>query len=156
MKTVNTGPRVRGLNQIIGVARDGHDLYARAVADVQDTDPALSALMMRMAHANARVVDRVSGLVRREGGRPLRHGTVGGHVRGCFGWLGTVLGDADIQYLSESQASEARLIRVMEAAVREGALADDARGVVGALLRDTRSGWDDIRDRLDTLRARDG
>ncbi|MBD3826162.1 PA2169 family four-helix-bundle protein [Stenotrophomonas sp.] len=155
MKTINTGPRVRALNQIIGVARDGHDLYARGVADMQDSDPDLSALLMRMAESSARVVDRVSGLVRREGGRPVRHGTIIGHVRGYFGWLGTVLGDAGIQYLSEGQASEARLIRVMEAAVRHGDLGEETYGTLDAMLRDTRLYHDDMRGRLDTMRARD-
>ena len=43
MSTVQSGHAIRELNQIIGIARDGHDIYARAVADDGTQDPQLNA-----------------------------------------------------------------------------------------------------------------
>jgi len=155
MNTVSNGHAIRELNQIIGIARDGHEIYAKAVAGVQMHDPQLSALMMRMAASKTQIVAGVTRLVRDAGGQPARHGTLAGNVRGCFGWLGTVLGDAGIQYVSESQAAEARLVRALEASVRDGALPPQARRMLNGMLLETRLCWDDMRQQLETLRERE-
>ena len=154
MSTVQSGHAIRELNQIIGIARDGHDIYARAVADGTQ-DPQLNALMMRMAAAKVQVIDGVTRLVRDAGGQPARHGTLAGSLRGGFGRLGTVLGDAGIQYASESQAAEARLVRALEVAARDGALTAHARRTLNGMLLETRLGWDDMRQEVDDLRGRD-
>lgn len=155
MNTDNNGQAVHGLNEIISIARDGHGIYAKAVAGVQSTDPQLSALMMRMAASKTKVVTELTTLVRRAGGQPALHGTLGGQLRGGFGWFGTVLGDAGIQYVSESHAAEARLVRAMEVAVHNRALSGQARRTLGNLLLETRLCWDDMRQQLTTLRERD-
>lgn len=155
MSTVQSGHAIRELNQIIGIARDGHDIYARAVADDGTQDPQLNALMMRMAAAKMQVIDEVTRLVRDAGGQPSRHRTLAGSLRGGFGRLGTVLGDADIQYASESQAAEARLVRALEVAARDGALTAHARRTLNGMLLETRLGWDDMRQEVDELRGRD-
>jgi len=154
MSTVQPGHAIRELNQIIGIARDGHDIYARAVADGAQ-DPQLNALMMRMAAAKVQVIDGVTRLVRGAGGHPARHGTLAGSLRGGFGRLGTVLGDAGIQYASESQAAEARLVRALEVAARDGALTAHARRTLNGTLLETRLGCDDMRQDVDDLRGRD-
>lgn len=155
MSTVQSGHAIRELNQIIGIARDGHDIYARAVADDGTQDPQLNALMMRMAAAKMQVIDGVTRLVRDAGGQPSRHRTLAGSLRGGFGRLGTVLGDADIQYASESQSAEARLVRALEVAARDGALTANARRTLNGMLLETRLGWDDMRQEVDELRGRD-
>lgn len=155
MTTATNGHAIRELNQIIGIARDGHEIYAKAIAGVQMHDPQLSALMMRMAASKTHIVDGVTRLVRDAGGQPARHGTLAGNVRGCFGWLGTVLGDAGIQYVSESQAAEGRLVRALESSVQDGALPAHARRTLNGMLLETRLCWDDMRQQLDTLRERD-
>ncbi|MEN5041069.1 PA2169 family four-helix-bundle protein [Stenotrophomonas sp. TWI1149] len=154
MSTVQSGHAIRELNQIIGIARDGHDIYARAVADGAQ-DPQLNALMMRMAAAKVQVIDGVTRLVRDAGGQPARHGTFAGSLRGGFGRLGTALGDAGIQYASESQAAEARLVRALEVAARDGALTAHARRTLNGMLLETRLGWDDMRQEVADLRGRD-
>jgi len=76
MNTVSNGHAIRELNQIIGIARDGQEIYAKAVAGVQMHDPPLSALMMRMAASKTQIVAGVTRLVRDAGGQPSRHGTL--------------------------------------------------------------------------------
>ncbi len=145
---------VRLLNRIIAVARDGHALHARAVARTQDEDAALCAVMMRMAGSSAAIIERVGTRVRQAGGRPARHGTVLGAVRAAFGWLGTVLGDAGIQYVSQAQASRARLIHALQAALQDATLPEEARPILEAMVRDAKQDWQQLHGRLDRLRAR--
>jgi uncharacterized protein (TIGR02284 family) len=155
MNTANKGHAVVELNRIIGVARDGQGIYAKAVAGVQDHDPQLSALMMRMADANTNIVRQLTRLVRQDGGRPACHGTALGHLRGYFGWLGGVLGDAGIQYVSEGHASEARLIRVPDAAATDAQLPGETRDVLEIMLRDARTHRDQLHAALGDMRRRD-
>jgi uncharacterized protein (TIGR02284 family) len=155
MNTANKGHAVVELNRIIGVARDGQGIYAKAVAGVQDHDPQLSALMMRMADANTKIVRQLTRLVRQDGGRPARHGTALGHLRGYFGWLGGVLGDAAIQYVSEGHASEARMIRALDVAATDAQLPDGTRVMLEMMLRDTRRHHDQLHAALDDMRRRD-
>lgn len=109
--TVNRRHYIRLLNRIIAVAHDGHALHARAVARTQGEDAPLCAVMMRVAGSSAAIIHTLGRHVLQAGGRPARHGTVLGGVRAGFGWLGTVLGDVGIQYVSQEDASRARLIR---------------------------------------------
>ncbi len=155
MNTANKGHAVLALNRIIGVARDGQGIYAKAVAGVQDHDPQLSALMMRMADANTKIVRQLTRLVRQDCGQPARHGTALGHLRGYFGWLGGVLGDAGIQYVSEGQASEARLIRVLDGAATDAQLPERTRDMIEIMLRDTRRHHDQLHAALGDMRGRD-
>jgi uncharacterized protein (TIGR02284 family) len=150
MNTISMGHE---LNRIIGVARDGHRVYAKAAADMQNKDPQLSAIMMRMADANVRIIDQLTRRVRQGGERPNRHGTALGHLRGYVGWLGTVLGDAGIQHVSEGHASEARLIRLLDAASADARLPGDIRGLLDALLRDARRHHDQLHVILRELRS---
>ncbi|WP_314404203.1 hypothetical protein [Stenotrophomonas rhizophila] len=152
--TVSRQHYIRLLNRIIAVAHDGHALHARAVARTQRDDAPLCAVMMRMAGSSAAIIDTLGRHVRQAGGRPARHGTVLGGIRAGFGWLGTVLGDAGIQYVSQGQALRARLIRVLQAALHDEALPGDARQVLEAMERHAQHDWQQLHGRLNGLRAR--
>lgn len=152
--TVSRQHYIRLLNRIIAVAHDGHALHARAVARTQGDDAPLCAVMMRMAGSSAAIIDTLGRHVRQAGGRPARHGTVLGGVRAGFGWLGTVLGDAGIQYVSQGQASRARLIRVLQAALHDQTLPGDARQVLEEMERHAQHDWQQLHGRLNGLRAR--
>ncbi|MET4618402.1 uncharacterized protein (TIGR02284 family) [Stenotrophomonas sp. 2619] len=155
LHTVSRQHYVRLLNRIIAVAHDGHALHARAVARTQGDDAALCAVMMRMAGSSAAIIDTLGRRVRQAGGRPARHGTVLGAVRAGFGWLGTVLGDAGIQYVSQAQASRARLIHALQSALQDAALPEDARPMLDEMMRHAQHDWQHLHGRLDGLRARE-
>ncbi|PTT61796.1 hypothetical protein DBR34_10465 [Stenotrophomonas sp. HMWF003] len=146
---------VRMLNCIVAVARDDHALHAHAVARLQGSDAALCAVMMHMAGSSAAIIATLGRRVRQAGGRPARHGTLLGGVRAGFGWWGTVLGDAGIQYASQGQACRGRLIRALQAALNDATLPEDARPILDEMMRYAQHDWQQLHGRLDGLRARE-
>lgn len=145
---------VRLLNRIVAVARDDHALlHAHAVARLQGSDAALCAVMMHMAGSSAAIIATLGRRVRQAGGRPARHGTPLGGVRAGFGWWGTVLGDAGIQYASQGQACRGRLIRALQAALNEATLPEDVRPMLDEMMHYAQHDWQHLHGRLDGLRA---
>ncbi|MNN87882.1 hypothetical protein D3C81_2054960 [compost metagenome] len=64
------------------------------------------------------------------------------------------MGDAGIQYVSQAQASRARLIHALQAALQDATLPEEARPILEAMVRDAKQDWQQLHGRLERLRAR--
>ncbi|WP_411851609.1 DUF2383 domain-containing protein [Stenotrophomonas sp. LGBM10] len=133
------------LNRVLRLARDAHALHTHAVQVAASTDLAWVNLLVEMAQANERVIDRVSRLVIDAGGVPEVHGTLGGRLREYYGALGALLGDAELQYLGHCRAAEGRLLDAMDAALHAPALDTHGRAELMDLQRDTRQRWNTVK-----------
>ena len=106
---MNTQKKIQhSLNDLIEIARDGHDFYTEAAGKVKDAE--LSALFMRIAGVKQDIVPRLSTVVASAGGKPAEHGTMVGSMQQFYGKVRAAFGDTNYGYVAELEESEDRLL----------------------------------------------
>ena len=134
---MNTQKKIQhSLNDLIEIARDGHDFYTEAAGKVKDAE--LSALFMRIAGVKQDIVTRLSTVVASAGGKPAEHGTMVGSMQQFYGKVRAALGDTTYGYVAELEESEDRLLKAFNETIGDEDTPAAARAEAQALLPSVR------------------
>lgn len=96
------------LNDLIEIARDGHEFYTEAAGKVDN--PELASLFMRMADHKREIVGGLTAEVTALGGEAADHGTMVGSMRQAYANMRAALGNKDYAYVAELEELEDRLM----------------------------------------------
>ena len=148
---MNTQKKIQhSLNDLIEIARDGHDFYTEAAGKVKDAE--LSALFMRIACVKQDIVTRLSAVVASAGGKPAEHGTMVGSMQQFYGKVRAALGDTTYGYVAELEESEDRLLKAFNETIGDEDTPAAARAEAQALLPSVRECHNVMRDRKQVLK----
>ncbi len=120
------------LNDLIQIARDGHDFYTAAATKVDDAE--LASLFERIARSKAAIVASLSSTVAATGGEPAKHGTFVGSMQEMYAKVRAAFGDTQYGYVAELEESEDRLLKAFKDVLTDNEVPAPVRTEVTRLL----------------------
>jgi conserved hypothetical protein len=120
------------LNDLIEISRDGKAFYEEASDRIESSE--LSDLFMGIAGVKGELVEEISRIVSRSGGRPAERGTLVGAMHQCYGKMLAAFGETQYQYLKELEKSEERLVQTFNEVLNDPELSQDVKREVARMI----------------------
>ena len=133
------------LNDLIAIARDGHEFYTDAAQKVGDAE--LAALFTRIAGVKSSIVSKLGATVQAAGGDPEDDGTMVGGMQQLYGRIRAALGDKEYGYVAELEESEDRLLKAFKDTIADSDTSPTARAAAQELLPQVTECHNTMRDR---------
>lgn len=141
VRTENIG----SVNELVDITRDGIMFYGDAANEI--SNPQLKSIFVEITDTRKRFVDALSHELQSEPAKPTPTSDVRGTWHKLYMDIRGKLGDKNLAFTSDVQASEDRLLKAYDNVTRDHEVPAKVKSVVVNFLPTMRKQFDSIRDR---------